>query len=71
MSRVAPDLQAWFDTTTPSKLVPDESAYLPAAEVKELLEKHPRETTLIDLRKGDFIVSFMQCNQLGFLIFVI
>lgn len=56
MSKYTPDLQVWFDNTTPSKLLPDEKAYLPATEVKDLIQNHSKETALIDLRKNDFLV---------------
>lgn len=56
MTGRAPDLQVWFEQTTPSKLLPDEKAYVSATEVKELIQNHSKETAIIDLRKNDFVV---------------
>ena len=57
MSKYTPDLQAWFDNTQDPGVQPAESDYLPQEKVKDIIKNNPKVIALIDLRKGDFIVS--------------
>lgn len=73
MSKYTPDLQAWFDQTQPidSGLVPDDSVYLPAAEVKDLILNNAKETAILDLRKGDFTVRIICLPLFNCLLYIV
>ena len=57
MSNLTTELQAWWNNTQDPGVQPDESDYLSQEKVKDIIKNNPKEIALIDLRKGDFIVS--------------